>query len=84
MFLVLSTKMSLRSDAQPWWQAIIFSSLQVGLLISSVLFFLPGQLSTSGIARDYFISDTARSAWMLAPVLAMIIVPRKKKDNDDA
>ena len=80
-FILLSQKMSLRSDGQQWWQAIVLSALQVGLLISSVLFFLPGQLVDSGIARDYFINDTARSAWMLAPILAMIILPRKKKDD---
>jgi len=80
LFVILSQKMSLRSDSNAWWQGIIISAFQVGLLISSILYFIPGHLAESGIARDYFVNDTARSIWMVGPVAAMLLI-RKRSDE---
>lgn len=66
-----------------WWQTIVFSVLQVGLLISITLNFLPREM-TSGLSegtRQIFMSDNGRSAWMILPIVFMIIAPKQKKDE---
>jgi len=66
-----------------WWQTIVFSVLQVGLLISITLNFLPPDM-TSGLSegtRQIFMSDNGRSAWMVLPIVFMIIAPKQKKDD---
>lgn len=66
-----------------WWQTIVFSVLQVGLLISITLNFLPPAM-TSGLSegtRQIFMSDNGRSAWMILPIVFMIIAPKQKKDE---
>ncbi len=65
-----------------WWQVIVFSFLQVGLLISITLSFLPldtvGALSEQ--TRQLFISDYGKSAWLIAPIIFMALGPKSKKD----
>ncbi len=63
-----------------WWQTIIFSILQVGLLISITLNFLPKEM-TQGLSettRKIFMSDQGRSAWMILPIVMMILTPRSR------
>ena len=64
-----------------WFQVIIFSFLQVGLLISVILSFLPAEIASEllPITKDIFTSDKAQFAWLLAPILAMIIIGRGGK-----
>ena len=65
-----------------WWQTIVFSILQVGLLISITLNFLPANM-TQGLSegtRQIFMSDNGRSAWMILPIVFMIIAPKQKTD----
>ncbi len=58
------------------WQVMIFSFLQVGLLISVTLSFFPTELSNvlSGPTRAIFVSDQATTFWILAPVVAMALL----------
>jgi hypothetical protein len=65
-----------------WWQVIVFSVLQVGLLISITLSFLPPETASafSEQTRQIFTSDYGKSAWLIAPILFMAIGP-KSKDN---
>ncbi len=66
-----------------WWQTIIFSILQVGLLISITLNFLPVNM-TQGLSegtKQIFMGDNGRSAWMILPIIFMIIAPKGKKEN---
>ncbi len=64
-----------------WWQVMLFSFLHVGLLLSVVLSFLPAdaQSGLAPITRTIFVSDIAKFAWILAPILVMTIVKEEKK-----
>lgn len=68
-----------------WWQTIIFSILQVGLLISVTLNFLPKEMTQglTQITKDIFMSDRGRSAWLILPIVFMVFAP-KYKDRDRA
>ena len=79
LYVLFSHNMSLRSEVtHRWWQGVILSALQVGLLMSSILLFLPENQIDSSIAKDYFIGDFSRSFWMLAPILAMLVMKKKE------
>lgn len=59
-----------------WWQILLFSFLHVGLLISIILSFLPpgatGHLAP--LTQKIFVQDTGRFVWILAPILAMVLI----------
>lgn len=63
-----------------WWQTIVFSILQVGLLISITLSFLPQEITgtLTEFTRQVFLSYWGKSAWLILPVLFMAIAPRPK------
>lgn len=65
-------------------QVMIFSFLHVGLLISVTLSFFPVDLSTflSPITRELFVSDIAKAAWVITPVIAMAVFGGKNKDEN--
>jgi len=79
LYILYSHNLSLKADVgHVWWQAIALSILQVGLLMSSILYFIPHQYYASQIADIFFTSDVSRSVWILAPIAAMILMhPRK-------
>lgn len=64
-----------------WWQVILFSILQVGLLISIAMSFLPPTmtLNFSQTTRDIFLSDWGRSAWLILPIVVMALGPKGSK-----
>ncbi|MFZ2804454.1 MAG: hypothetical protein WA001_04480 [Patescibacteria group bacterium] len=64
-----------------WWQTIVFSIMQVGLLISITLHFLPPEMtqSLSDMTKNIFMSDQGRSAWMILPIVVMALAPKAKK-----
>lgn len=66
-----------------WWQTIVFSILQIGLLISITLSFLPSDMTNglSQITKDVFMGDNGKSAWMILPIVFMIIAPKQKERN---
>jgi hypothetical protein len=88
LFFLLSRSALLRtigSSTAPgsWWQTILFSILQVGLLISITLSFLPKDI-TQGLSdgtKQVFMSDYGRSAWMTMPIFLMVIAPKPKKSE---
>lgn len=65
-----------------WWQVILFSILQIGLLISITMSFLPNDIlfSFSQFTRDFFVSDIGKSAWLIAPIVVMALGPKGKTD----
>lgn len=67
-----------------WWQTILFSILQVGLLISITLNLLPKEVTQglSSATRQIFMSDQGRSAWMVLPVIIMILAPKQKSSDN--
>jgi hypothetical protein len=62
-------------------QVLVFSFLHIGLLISVTLSFLPIELSAelAQLTRKFFVGDTARFFWVVAPILAMIIFGRSPR-----
>lgn len=83
MYALYSHNLSLRADiGHAWWQAILLSVLQVGLLMSSILYFIPKQYFTSPVAELFFTGDIARSVWLVAPIGAMIIMRPKKAHKE--
>lgn len=69
-----------------WWQTIVFSVLQVGLLISVTLNFLPSDMTKSltEITKQTFMSDQGRSAWLILPIIFMIFAPKQKDHHSDS
>ncbi len=65
------------------WQIIGFSILQAGLMVATVLSFLPAaqRAGLLGVTRDLFATDTALFVWTLAPILLMMFV--RDPDEDD-
>ncbi|MEO5927427.1 MAG: hypothetical protein ABIO72_01870 [Patescibacteria group bacterium] len=75
-----------RSNAPgSWWQTIIFSILQVGLLISVTLNFLPKEMTQglTEVTRNIFMSDQGRSAWLILPIVFMILAPTDRSSRLD-
>lgn len=83
LFFLLTRSSVLRSVglqmAGPWWQAFLFSVLHVGLLVSVALSFLPATAiaSLAPITKTVFTSDIGRFVWVVAPIVAMIILPEQ-------
>lgn len=86
LFFLLSRSALLRilgSDAGgSWWQVIILSFLQCGLIISVVLSFLPQ--ATAGNLTPFiwqaFVSDMARFCWLVLPIVMMAIIRKGKNE----
>jgi len=87
LFFLLSRSALLKtlgSDAAgSWWQVIIFSFLQCGLMISVTLSFLPEGTTNnlSPFVQQMFLSDPARFCWLVLPILMMAFVKARKKDE---
>lgn len=66
-----------------WWQTIVFSMLQVGLLISVTLSFLPHEVTQglTQITKTIFMSDQGRSAWLILPIMFMVVAPKPKEHH---
>lgn len=81
LFFMLSRSALLKAispndDQGRWWHVFLFSFLHVGLIISIVLSFLPPE-SSEGLApltRTIFTSDIGRFAWIVGPILAMVLI----------
>jgi hypothetical protein len=80
-FLVISRSALLKTIASadspgPWWQVLLYSILHVGLIVSIVLSYIPKETLETVLApltRQVFTMPWAQSAWILAPIVAMII-----------
>ena len=68
-------------DGGAWWQVLTFSALHVGLLTSVVLSYLPPDAlnALTPVTREIFTSDQGRFAWIVVPILAMVIIRGEKK-----
>ncbi len=65
-----------------WWQVIVFSLLHVGLLVAVVMSFLPEDVlnNFSQQTQDIFLTEWAQFGWMIAPVVAMLLLGGKEED----
>ncbi len=78
LYVLFSHNMALRADGgHSWIHAIILSAFQVGLLMSSILMFLPQESLNSPVATQFFTSPLPRSIWMLGPIFAMLFMRKK-------
>ena len=59
-----------------WWHILLLAFLQVGMLISVVLGFLPGEWLThlSLLTQTIFVSPWGKFAWVLIPIFGLLIV----------
>ena len=73
----------LTSLSGSWWQIILFSLLQVGLLVSIILSFLPESTMQylSVFPKAVFLSDLGRFCWIVLPIIALIFINRKPKSK---
>ena len=70
-----------RNASRSWWQTIVFSILQVGLIISITLSFLPEAFSKelSSFTFKIFATETARFVWIILPIVAMAVIKKPKR-----
>lgn len=73
-----------QAEQGKFWQVIVLSFLQTGLLISVSLSFFPEESNPflSDLTRTTFVSDSAKAAWIILPILLMGFLGRKGKDED--
>ncbi|MFA6215257.1 MAG: hypothetical protein WC768_01670 [Patescibacteria group bacterium] len=77
LFIFLSRSsltQNLSSLSGGWWQVILFSLLQVGLLASIILSFLPEVATNylSPFTKTIFLSDLGKFCWIVLPILALV------------
>lgn len=72
------------SEKASLFHIAIFSFLHVGLLISTILSFLPptALLSLSDFTRTLFTDDLARFIWIIAPLAAMFMIKPEETEDD--
>lgn len=86
LFFFLSRSALMRSltlgDEGRWWHVLLFSFLQVGLLISMMLSYLPTEATDRLLepTRLIFVSAEGRFTWIVLPIVAMMIL-RGKRDE---
>ncbi len=58
------------------WQIIAFSVLHAGLLVATVLSFVPLERRDAllGVTKSLFTTDTALFLWTLAPIIVMMFI----------
>lgn len=66
-----------------WFHVLIFSFFHVGLLLSVTLGYLPEDIvqHISENMRELFISEQARFFWLVTPVVAMVMIKPKRKEE---
>ena len=64
-----------------WWQVILFSLLQVGLLVSIILAYLPAATIArfSPFTQTIFLSDLGRFCWVVLPIIALVFLGGKRR-----
>lgn len=67
-----------------WWQALLLAFLQLGLLLSIFLSFLPPNYRDhfSVLTQQALLSDWGRFVWLFSPILVMAALAGEKKEVD--
>lgn len=78
----LANTIGKNDSAGRWWHTIIFSFLQVGLLISVILSYLPREAIDhfAPLTRSLFTGDLPQFLWIVGPIVAMMLI-RTDKDE---
>lgn len=85
LFFLLSRQAVLNalspSGEGKWWQTLLFSLLHVGLLVSVTLSYLPVTMLSkfSPFTVLLFTAEWARFGWIIAPIVAMMIVGKNRE-----
>jgi len=59
-----------------WWQILVLSVLQIGLVLAMVMSFLPVKVTAglSPLARTIFTGSLAQFVWLLLPITAIMFL----------
>jgi len=80
---VLSSPLRIRVKEGTWAQVFILSICQIGLLLYLIFSFLPNQVITgfAPLIKKIFIGPDAEMVWMSLPILALVLMRKKKKQE---
>lgn len=82
---VLSSPLRIRKKGEAvWWQLLLLSVMQLGLLAMVILSFMP-MTSTQGLSfvvQRIFVGEGARFIWTALPILGIMAMRRKKLENN--
>lgn len=69
---------SLSRDGGAWWEAILFSALQIGLAVCFVSYLLPANMVAAWPQKlqMVFIQEWGRTFWMMSPLLFLVLLRR--------
>lgn len=82
---ILSSVLRIRKRGEASWvQLLILGILQVGLLISIILSFLPNQVTSeiTPLINRIFLSAGAQFIWITLPLLVITLMKKQKKQED--
>lgn len=82
---VLSSTLRIRKRGEAsWLQLFILSIVQLGLLTVVILSFLPVEVvaNFSPLVKKIFIGPEAQFVWLTLPILAIVLMRRKRKTED--
>lgn len=68
-----------------WWQALVLSVLQIGLILAIVISFLPSNIidGLSPMAKTIYVGQVAQFVWLFLPILAIMFLKRKRHEIED-
>jgi len=80
---VLSSPLRIRVKEGTWVQVFILSICQIGLLLYLLFSFLPKEVIAgfAPLIKKIFIGNDARLVWMCLPILALVLMKKKKKQE---
>jgi hypothetical protein len=83
---VLSSAARLRGRGRSsWWQALVLSVLQIGLILAVVISFLPPKIISglSPLTKTIFSGALTQFLWLFLPILAVMFLRRKRHEIED-
>lgn len=71
--------------AGAWWQVLILSILQIGLILAMVIVFLPVKVTAelSPLAQIIFVGPLAQFLWILLPILSIMFLRGRQQYSYD-
>lgn len=71
--------------ANSWWQVLILSVLQIGLILAMIVAFLPTKItaSLSPLAQTIFVGPLAQFLWILLPIAAIMFLRGRQQYSYD-
>jgi len=82
----LGSVMRLRGRGRSaWWQSLVLSILQVGLILAVVVSFLPAKIveNLSAFTKTIFVGALAQFFWLLLPIFAIMFLRRKRHEIEE-